>query len=255
MSYTATEAAQAAGVARSTVYTWCRMGAVRAHKTAGRWIIEEASLNKRIASTRNQTTPRKGTMTETNIHIQVEGNTLHLTAPFSREANADYKGLGGKWDKANRTWVFKASDLIPLREVLRGHFGYDDNPVEVVTARVELEGEYGRGGNSIEMFNRLIATRMGRDAPVKLGHGVRVVEGKFTLRAGSTQYPSIGDVDGIVLEVREVPATHPDLDDDAVTVQEADELPDSELASLEAERARLTARLTEIDAKLGQLKK
>lgn len=255
MSYTATEAAKLADVTRSTIYTWCRMGAVRAHKVAGRWIIEEASLNKRIGHSKpTATTPnRKATMSQTNIKIDVEGNTLYLVAPFREEANTDYKGLGGKWDRTRRSWKFSASDLEPLRGVLREHFGYDDRPVETVTARVALEGDYSRGDGPIVLFNRRLAIRQMRDAPVKLGNGVRVVEGHFAGRGGSMQYPAIGDVDDIVLEVRNVPSTHPDLDDDNVTIQEPEELPGAELADLKSERAQLIARLTEIDAKLAQI--
>lgn len=46
MTATATtaQAAAAFGVTTATVRTWCRIGAVRATKTAGRWIIDTASL-------------------------------------------------------------------------------------------------------------------------------------------------------------------------------------------------------------------
>ncbi|WP_030506388.1 helix-turn-helix domain-containing protein [Microbispora rosea] len=46
---TATIAAQQAGVSIATIRTWCRRGAVAATKTAGRWVIEAASLARRIA--------------------------------------------------------------------------------------------------------------------------------------------------------------------------------------------------------------
>lgn len=44
---TAREAADFHRVTVDTVRTWCRMGAVRATKQAGRWIIEAASLTRR----------------------------------------------------------------------------------------------------------------------------------------------------------------------------------------------------------------
>lgn len=45
---TATAATQA-GVTTSTICRWCRYGAVQAVKVAGRWVIETASLLRRIA--------------------------------------------------------------------------------------------------------------------------------------------------------------------------------------------------------------
>jgi hypothetical protein len=44
-----TAAATQAQVTVATIRTWCRIGAVAAIKTAGRWIIDTASLARRIA--------------------------------------------------------------------------------------------------------------------------------------------------------------------------------------------------------------
>lgn len=46
---TATAAAQQAGVTVATIRTWCRRGVVAATKVAGRWVIDAASLARRIA--------------------------------------------------------------------------------------------------------------------------------------------------------------------------------------------------------------
>ncbi|MEV8523107.1 hypothetical protein AB0451_02965 [Streptomyces sp. NPDC052000] len=59
-----TAAALEAHVTADTIRTWCRIGAVDAVKTAGRWVIDTASLAHRIAiglrKARMQSTP--GTM-------------------------------------------------------------------------------------------------------------------------------------------------------------------------------------------------
>lgn len=44
-----TTAATQASVTVATIRTWCRIGAVAAAKVAGRWVIEAASLTRRIA--------------------------------------------------------------------------------------------------------------------------------------------------------------------------------------------------------------
>jgi excisionase family DNA binding protein len=51
MTITTTEAAAQAGVTVATIRTWCRIGAVAAAKTGRRWVIEAASLARRIALT------------------------------------------------------------------------------------------------------------------------------------------------------------------------------------------------------------
>lgn len=43
-----TAAATSAGVTIPTIRTWCRRGVIVATKAAGRWVIDAASLNRRI---------------------------------------------------------------------------------------------------------------------------------------------------------------------------------------------------------------
>lgn len=52
-----TAAAAQANVTTATIRQWCRRGAVAAAKVAGRWIIEAASLARRIALGIKQVTP------------------------------------------------------------------------------------------------------------------------------------------------------------------------------------------------------
>lgn len=53
-----TTAANQAGVTTATIRTWCRIGAVAAAKVAGRWVIEAASLARRIALGVRKTTKK-----------------------------------------------------------------------------------------------------------------------------------------------------------------------------------------------------
>lgn len=71
MTATTAQAATAFGVTANTVRAWCRIGAVKAVKQAGRWIIDTASLiaRKTIAhqiTEARQTRARKATM---NIEV------------------------------------------------------------------------------------------------------------------------------------------------------------------------------------------
>lgn len=57
-TYTTSAAAQLAGVTVATIYTWCRMGAVKAAKVARRWVIDAASLTYRISLGIRRTTKK-----------------------------------------------------------------------------------------------------------------------------------------------------------------------------------------------------
>jgi hypothetical protein len=60
-----TAAAEQAGVAVATIRTWCRRGAVAAVKQAGRWIINAASLARRIQIGARRMTDKPAELNET----------------------------------------------------------------------------------------------------------------------------------------------------------------------------------------------
>lgn len=64
---TTAEAAAQAHVTTSTIRLWARRGVIAATKTAGRWLIDAASLAHRIAIAALKT--RKATVTEQPIHL------------------------------------------------------------------------------------------------------------------------------------------------------------------------------------------
>lgn len=70
---TTTAAATQAGVTTATIRTWCRIGAVTATKTAGRWVIESASLTHRITIG----TWRKSMTQQPTYRIE-EATTVHF---------------------------------------------------------------------------------------------------------------------------------------------------------------------------------
>ncbi|MFC9736197.1 helix-turn-helix domain-containing protein [Streptomyces hydrogenans] len=57
-----TAAALQADVTIATIRTWCRRGVIAAAKQAGRWVIDAASLARRIAIGAMRTKPRKQAM-------------------------------------------------------------------------------------------------------------------------------------------------------------------------------------------------
>jgi len=73
-----TTAAAKAGVSTSTIRAWCRIGAIAAHKDGRRWIIDERSLNHRIALGIRKPTPRPTRPSYVEMNLDVctpEGKT------------------------------------------------------------------------------------------------------------------------------------------------------------------------------------
>lgn len=188
-------------------------------------------------------------MSDTNITVTVEGSKVVTTTPYNPDFIAPAKGLGGRFlgkENGLGKWQFDSRDEQRVRDLLRTTYGTDGDAVETVTVRIDItkasDPEFRR-------FGRLIARRDERDADVRLGPGVVLVHGGFQGRGGSMKYPELGPLDGTILEVRDIPAGHPDLSD----LGPRDEIVDTGIdpAGLAAERARLVARIAEIDALLS----
>ncbi|MGW4695140.1 hypothetical protein ACWEO1_22490 [Kitasatospora cineracea] len=110
---TTTVAAGQAGVSIATIRTWCRTGAIAAVKTAGRWIIDTASLAYRIKlpALLRQTRP---------VALTVE----------------NMAAIGGRrWQKAGHDRVY-INDWAPFAGIATSHYG---------TGRISSASIGGRG--------------------------------------------------------------------------------------------------------------
>ena len=143
------------------------------------------------------------------IRITQTADKVELASPYHPDLPAAAKSLGGKFDRQGKTWVFDARDYDRVRELARSIYG-TDGTADTVSVRVDLSssGYFNDGiirDADLWSLGRLLVGRKYRDAAVRLGEGVILVQGKFADRGGSRNNPSIGPVDGIVLEVRDVP--------------------------------------------------
>lgn len=182
-----------------------------------------------------------------DIRFEHQDGIIYLKAPFNREANQDYKDIGGKWNPDKRMWGFESRDLNKVRKVLVEHFGYDDRVVETVDARVVLNGDFHE--SEVYMFGRRILARTERDSDVLLGRGVILDKGYFARSGGSVKRPAVGVVEDVVLGIWDIPISHPDLEEEGVTIIERNE--PSDMDKLRYEKSKLLSRLAEIDKKLS----
>jgi hypothetical protein len=192
------------------------------------------------------------------IGIRTDGQKVYATSPFHPDMRAGAKRLNGRW--LDPAWVFDARDEERVRDLLRSIYGTDGTPCQTVDVRLDVKKwyDYDAAGDdrTIYFAGREIAYRPARDSAVRIGDGVVLVEGSFTPTGGSVKYPSIGVsyVDTIVVEVRDIPATHPHVVGSTEAEQGVTVLTTAvDVEALRAERAALTARLAEIDAQLGEV--
>lgn len=194
------------------------------------------------------------------VKITTTGRVLTATVPYSAEFARAAREIGGVWSADAKSWSFDDRDEERVRELCRAMLGTSgaEDEAELITVHVMLNAlpehhfesdRDPRFPNRIRWCGRVLASRRSRDESVKLGHNVRLVSGTFESRGGSVSNPQLGEIEDIVLEVRDVPTMMFERlsNTDGVTV--LDTVVDRE--ALVAEREQLLARLATINAALG----
>lgn len=193
--------------------------------------------------------------TTRTVTVTTDGQTVILTAPYDPTLPPLVRGIGGRWNAADKTWTFDARDEQRVRDLSRQVYGTDgqaslDSPT--VTVRIEVPGTYGIA--EWRVAGRLIVRREHRDSPVAFGADVVLVTGGWPGNGGSMRSPRLGDAKpGTVVEVRDVPVDVAQRMCDTQVGAGIVDGADAQRAALEAERTRLVARLAEIDAQMGEL--
>jgi hypothetical protein len=204
------------------------------------------------------------------VKIETAGPRLLVSSPYMPAFVAGAKQLRGKWDPEYKVWSFDARDEAEVRDLCRRVYGTDGASVpECVDVEIVVADSPDPDDPAItfesQTFSacgRVIASRPYRDSDVRLGEGVRVIEGAFARSGGSGKYPSIwsrsiNSRQRVKLLVRDVPqpladelaAKHPG----AVTVRESGPTVAQRIAALTDERNALVARLEQINEALAAL--
>lgn len=182
-----------------------------------------------------------------DILIITSDTQMSCAVPFNPRFNKRAVMLDGRWSPVKHAWVFDVRDERRVRDLLISVYGTDGTPTQTVTVRLDaaMWDPTDGDGNDKSMYfaGRKVIWRQFRDDPIRMAHGVVLLEGHFVRAAGSIRYPELGPLDGVVLEIKDVPASHPHLESPAVTIvgQAVD------MEALRTERARLLERLAEID--------
>ena len=184
-----------------------------------------------------------------DIVVTELGNEVSVRTPYVKGWPDRAKQLGGRWD--GKAWRFDSRDKPRVEELLSKFVGWVAGPSgETVTIRTPIAGAKCEYEQELHVAGRLIARRPSRDSRVQLGAGVVVVEGHFGGMGGSHKNPALGDVDDVVVELRDFPVEaiqRIEVPHQVVTEKT------EQLAELRAERDRLQARIAELDAAIAAL--
>lgn len=184
------------------------------------------------------------------INTNASGQILAFTPYNARFIEGAHK-LNGKWNAAAKGWIFDPLARNGLMALLKDVYGYVEGD-QVVTARLTAKDEIRVTRAPVIFAGRVIARAMDRDSGAKTGDGVILDAGRITSGGSMKNWETIIK-EGARLIVRGLPASA------AVGNQEWDveiipeDAPAPDAGALKEERARLVARLAEIDAQLSAM--
>ncbi|HEY9474108.1 MAG TPA: hypothetical protein VIS06_09685 [Mycobacteriales bacterium] len=118
---TTTTAATQANRTAGTIRRWCRTGVITATKTAGRWVIDAASLLRHIHPTKKETKVSLPIVLNTHAGVPVAGGPADQILAAIRDDTP--LTIGGRectgdvvWLRGRQTWV---DDAITLEYIAR----------------------------------------------------------------------------------------------------------------------------------------
>lgn len=183
------------------------------------------------------------------VSVEKTDKGIVVSTPYHPQFPAKARAIGGKWDALRLTWTFDLRDEERVRALCVAVYGTDGATVELVTLRYRVTPE-NDSARSLYVAGREVAHRGDRDAAVRLGEGVVLIEGSFPGSGGSRNNPLIiatGNSSRPLLEIRDVPRT---LAEQVVADNENAQI----VEERDSQRAALEARLAEIEAEAARIR-
>jgi hypothetical protein len=190
------------------------------------------------------------------MKIHRSEKNICVESPYNPDLPSQAKKLGGKWNPSEKCWSFDIRDEQRVAEMYVGIYGEwdsaDQPAADMVTARVTVckDGlSVYHGG--LFFGGRQVARATGRDSGAKLATGVILLSGDFTSGGSVKNWRTLAD-GGTVFEIRDIPLSKVDEERHNSDWASVEVLGDIDKAALVAEKERLEARISEINAILAQ---
>ena len=178
------------------------------------------------------------------MKVVMENGKIKVKSAYNAEFVNGAKMLQGKWSAPY--WCFPEENEQEVRELLLRIYGENGEEQERVSVIVDVSK---MNGGSIYLEGILLATRFSRDCAVKLAENVILVSGGFPERGGSAKCPMCNPEEGTKLKIKGVPLALYERIKEKVAL--CDDVAQRK-ERLEAEKARLLARLAEIEKELKE---
>ena len=191
-----------------------------------------------------------------NIKVIVKDGRAKVFTPFNHDFVNAIRNVGGrKWDADDKCWTVPEDALPEVRKIMMDVYGETDLPGTCgsVTVKVTFKEEWSERCDDVIIFKKVIASARGRDSGARPGDDVTFLEGKPTSGGSVKNWESVVPA-GCVVLLRHVPLTvwEQDKDSEYYTAEIVDEGKDVKRKELEEEKARLLARIAEIDKLLAE---
>lgn len=194
------------------------------------------------------------------VKIEKTEKQMIVSSPYHPDLPAKAKKLGGKWSATAKAWTFDIRDEDRVKDLYRNIYGTDgDTPTgDLVTLRVNFfEGASDLHGG-IFIGGRCIGRATGRDSGASLANGIIIIEGRIYSGGSVKNWRTIA-AEGTIVEIRDIPREKAleviaSGQTDSFDTIKAEILEPTTInrEALEAEREKLLARITEIEAILAQ---
>lgn len=181
-----------------------------------------------------------------NIEMKKENGIISVTSPFDRGFIGEVKTIGGKWNAGQKTWDVPEENEEMLKELLTRCYGWADDDAEIITIEYCTDDFYD---DVISIGSIKMVDRRFRDGDVSYYNDTIVLSGGFPSSGGSAKHPAAEPKDGTILRSKISRKAFDQLSEEEqkkiTIVKEA-----SKKERLEAEKAKLIARLAEIEKEL-----
>lgn len=172
-----------------------------------------------------------------------------IASPYNKEFVSEAKQLGGKWRSDEKAWAFPLTRADAVRDLCARIYGSAPSaPGERgVTVRITAKRDLYELCAPVLFAGRGVVRATGRDSGARPGEGCAIISGRVTSGGSVKNWQTCVD-EGAVVEIENMdPAAAVETDDWSVEIAGSTVL---DRDALLEERAKLAARLAEIDKML-----
>lgn len=187
-----------------------------------------------------------------NFEIKIENGKAQVFTPYNAEFVSRIKLLGGRWNPSQKCWTVVEDAVEDVRAAMRNIYGQDDQPVsETVDVILTFDNAVSIWRGPVTILGRTIASAMGRDSGARVGENVMFLEGAPKSGGSVKNWHTIVPA-GCVVKLPNLPKMAITECELPASVRMEVVGQDIDRAALTEEKARLLARLAEINALLGE---